>query len=148
MNQVSYSKNQIDSLGTNISLAPRKQWSLAEWISNFLQDDHPYYADYDADDTYGSVHDPMPGGDADGLYEDVLEDGIFESLLIICLAAALVFLIVYRQQRQEAHRRGEGAAANVQPNAQPANEEAPNRGLFPQPGDPNLNDWAAGGVGH
>ncbi|KAA8575524.1 hypothetical protein MFRU_002g00310 [Monilinia fructicola] len=127
---------------------PRKQWSLAEWISNFLQDDHPYYADYDADDVYGSVHDPMPGGDADGLYDDIIDDGLFESLIIIGLAAALVFLIVYRQQRQEAHRRGEGAAANAQQNAQPANGEAPNRGLFPQPGDANFNDWVAGGVGH
>ncbi|CAD6445418.1 27f8a0ef-c465-4a98-83bd-248810f2d51e [Sclerotinia trifoliorum] len=127
---------------------PRKQWSLGEWISNFLQDDHPYYADYDADDAYSSVHDPMPGGDADGLYDDILDDGLVESLIIIGLAAALVFLIVYRQQRQEAHRMGEGAAANAQQNAQPLNGEVPNRGLFPRPGDANFDDWVAGGVGH
>ncbi|TGO12688.1 hypothetical protein BTUL_0084g00470 [Botrytis tulipae] len=124
---------------------PKKQWSLAEWVSNFLQDDHPYYADYDAEDAYGSVHDPMPGGDADGLYDDILDDGLVESLIIIGLAAALVFLIVYRQQRQEAHRRGE-APANAQ--QQPVNGEVQNGGLFPQPGDANFNDWAAGGVGH
>lgn len=87
----------------------------------------------------------MPGGDADGLYDDILDDGLVESLIIIGLAAALVFLIVYRQQRQEAHRRGE-QPANAQ--QQPANGEVQNGGLFPQPGDANFNDWAAGGVGH
>lgn len=92
----------------------------------------------------------MPGGDADGLYDDILDDGLLESLIIIGLAAALVFLIVYRQQRQEAHQRGEGlvAPANAQQNVQPVNGEVPNRGLFPQPGDANFNDWVAGGVGH
>jgi SEL1 protein len=94
----------------------------------------------------------MPGGDSDGFYDDIIDDGIIESLVIIGLAAALVFLIYYRQQHQLAHRRGEVAArvpAGDQPPAdgqhpQPLNE----RGVFPQPGDPELNDWVAGGVGH
>ena len=89
----------------------------------------------------------MPGGDADGLYDDLIEDGIIESLIIIGLAAALVFLIVYRQQRQEAHRRGAGAGADAQRQAV-GGQAQQDRGVFPQPGDPNFNDWMAGGVGH
>lgn len=120
---------------------------MAEWISNFLQDDHPYYADADYDDNYLPENDPMPGGDADGLYDDPLDDGILESFIIIGLAAALVFLIYYRQQHQLAHRRDE--AARGQQGDQPAQDQAQeDRGLFPQPGDPEFGQWVAGGVGH
>jgi len=130
--------------------APKKQWSLSEWISNFLRDDHLYYGDADYDDNYLPEADNMPGGDADGLYDDILDDGIFESLIIIVLAAALVFLIYYRQQHQLAHRLDEEAARAQQeqqaaPGAQPQQE---NRGLFPQPGDPDFQQWLAGGIGH
>lgn len=116
-----------------------------------MQDDHPYYGDSDYDDTnYLSDADPMPGGDSDGFYDEAIDDGIIESLVIIALAAALVFLIYYRQQHQLAHRRGEaarvpgGADDPAQPPHLPVNE----RGVFPAPGDPELNDWVAGGVGH
>lgn len=80
--------------------------------------------------------------DADGLYDDIVDDGILESLVILGLCAALLFLIWYRQQRQQPHRReavgvlNRGAAAPAQ------------QGLFPQPGDPEFAQWAPGGVGH
>jgi SEL1 protein len=96
----------------------------------------------------------MPGGDADadGLYDDPLDDGILESLIIIGLAAALVFLIYYRQQHQLAHRRGEEAARARQQGEQAAPEaqqpQPEDRGLFPQPGDPEFQQWVAGGIGH
>jgi SEL1 protein len=125
---------------------------LAEWISNFLQDDHPYYADADYEDNYLPANDPMPGGDADGMYDDIIDDGILESFIIIGLAAALVFLIYYRQQHQLAHRQNE-EAARAQQGGQPAPEgqqeqAQEGRGLFPQPGDPEFGQWVAGGVGH
>ncbi|PQE03262.1 ubiquitin- ligase sel1 ubx2 protein [Rutstroemia sp. NJR-2017a BBW] len=85
----SFTHGKVNSIIDEPNLAPQKQWSLSEWISNFLQDDHPYYADNDDDDNYISANDPMPGGDADGLYDDLIEDGIIESLIIIGLAAAL-----------------------------------------------------------
>ncbi|TVY84737.1 Protein sel-1-like protein [Lachnellula suecica] len=133
--------------------APKKQWSLSEWISNFLQDDHPYYGDADYDDNYLPDDDPMPGGDADGLYDDIIDDGFLESLIILGLAGALVFLIYYRNQRQQVHRRQEEAARAQQGNQQAAGGQAQqpqggDRGLFPQPGDPEFGQWAAGGVGH
>jgi SEL1 protein len=110
------------------------------------------------DDNYdnGIYDDTMPGGDP-GLGD--LDDSLFESLIIIGLAAALVFLVMYRQQRQQAARRrdeegrrqqqqqqqppvgGQGAAAVNQ-------QQGVDRGLFPQPGDPDAWQWAAGGVGH
>lgn len=128
-------------------LAPKKQWSVSEWISNFLRDDHIYYGDADYDDNYLPENDPMPGGDADGLYDDIIDDGILESLAIVGLAAALVFLIYYRQQRQMANRRGEegGAQDGHEAQQQPQGDQG---NLFPQPGDPALAQWLAGGVGH
>lgn len=93
----------------------------------------------------------MPGGDADGMYDDILDDGLLETLIVLGLAGALVFLIYYRNQRQVAHRRNEGLgeAAQHQPGqavAQPRAQE--DRGFFPQPGDPDFNNWVAGGIGH
>ena len=125
---------------------------MSEWISNFLRDDHLYYGDNDFDDNYLPENDPMPGGDVEGLYEDI-DDGILESIIIIGLAAALVFLIYYRQQHQLAHRRGE-EAARAQRGGQAAQDgqdqqaQQEDRGLFPQPEDPEFGQWVAGGVGH
>jgi SEL1 protein len=95
----------------------------------------------------------MPGGDVDGFYDDIIDDGILESLIIIGLAATLVFLIYYRNQHQQAHRRQEEANRAQQGNQPAADVQAQqpqgqDQGLFPQPGDPALNDWVAGGVGH
>lgn len=127
--------------------APKKQWSLSEWISNFLREDHMYYGDADYDENYLPANDPMPGGDADGIYEDILDDGLIESLVIVGLAAALVFLIYWRQQHQLAHRRG-ADAARVQNGDAPEQQAQEDRGMFPQPGDPEFGQWVAGGVGH
>jgi SEL1 protein len=134
-------------------VAPKKQWSMSEWISNFLRDDHLYYGDNGYDDNYPPETDPMPGGDVDGLYEDIIDDGILESIIILGLAAALVVLIYYRQQHQLAHRRGEEAARGQQVDqvAQDGQRQQPpqeDRGVFPQPGDPEFGQWVAGGVGH
>lgn len=107
-----------------------------------------YYGD-DFDDNYLPENDPMPGGDADGLYDDIGDDGILESLLIIVLAGALVGLIYYRQQRQLAHRRvqeAEAAQNGAPHDGQPQAQQ--DIGLFPQPGDPAFGQWVAGGVGH
>jgi SEL1 protein len=86
----------------------------------------------------------MPGGDSDGMYDDLIDDGIVESLIIIMLAGALVFLIYYRQQRLAAHGRNDRDEDN-----RPAQGQQPqDRGLFPQPGDPEFGQWVACGVGH
>lgn len=83
------------------------------------------------------------------MYDELIDDGIIESLIILTLAGALVFLIYYRQQRQLAHGRNEADGAGEQENAQVAQRQQPqDRGLFPQPGDPDFRQWVAGGVGH
>lgn len=88
----------------------------------------------------------MPGGQADGMYDDIIDDGILESLIIITLAGALVFLIYYRQQRQlAAHAANQQAGGNQQV---PQGQQPQDRGFFPQPGDPEFGQWVAGGVGH
>ncbi|KAB5549667.1 ubiquitin-protein ligase sel1 [Coniochaeta sp. 2T2.1] len=92
--------------------APKKDWSLSEWIANFIDDEMRYYEQlYDEDYDDAGM---MPGGDGDitgGIAGDgVDDDGIFESLVIVGLAAALVFLLLYRQQRQAQARREEEQA--------------------------------------
>ncbi|KAK4128666.1 HCP-like protein [Parathielavia appendiculata] len=131
--------------------APRKEWSLTDWINNFLQDEAQYYDDV-YDDLYED-HDTMPGGDPLDF-----DDGIMESVVILGLAAFLAFLIMYRQQRQQAarqqeedvrrrqqqhHAAAQGGAA-VEDQQQPQQE----RGFFPRPGDPDFGQWGVGGVGH
>lgn len=91
----------------------------------------------------------MPGGDDDSMYDELLDDGILESLMILTLAGALVFLIYYRQQRQlGAHGRNGGDAARQQEDEQRDHgQQAQDGGLFPQPGDPDFGQWVAGGIG-
>jgi len=128
--------------------APHQEWSLGEWVANFLQDDGSYHGDDPYDDMYD---DAMPTGD-DGLPDDI-DDGVLESLIIVGLAAALVFLIYYRQQRRQAHareqeeaRRRQGGGQNIAQGLPRADER--DRGVFPRPGDPGLANWVAGGIGH
>lgn len=96
----------------------------------------------------------MPGGDSDGMYDDIIDDGIIESLVLIGLGAALVFLIYYRQARQLAHRQNEQGQQGQQAGQEQQQNGAVNGagvnggGLFPQPGDPAFGQWVAGGVGH
>jgi SEL1 protein len=94
----------------------------------------------------------MPGGDDDSLYDELIDDGILESLIILTLAGALVFLIYYRQQRQLGGRGRNGANGGGQEQndgqAAQGQQQPQDRGLFPQPGDPEFGQWIAGGVGH
>ena len=160
---------QLQTCQTNETglLEPRKEWSLSEWISNFLEEEHPYYhsADSDEDNNVDSagIQDPMPGGD--GLYDEI-DEGILESLLIIGLAAALVFLVYYRQQRAMHHRRMREQRRQEEQQQQVPTHELqgqaivgqapplqqglqPEDGFFPPPGDPNDHgQWMAGGIGH
>ncbi|KAF6234991.1 hypothetical protein HO173_006921 [Letharia columbiana] len=132
---------------------PKKEWSLSEWISNFLEEPHPYY--HGADDDYDEpLPEGMPGGDDD--YYAEIDDSILESLIIVGLAAALAFLVYYRQQRQTNHRREMETQRGNDPvrpeNGIPPEERLPGQqadgGFFPPPDDPNFRRWVAGGVGH
>lgn len=110
---------------------PRKDWSLSDWIANFLQDEY-YYDEYN--DLYG---DAMTGSDGQPRGDELDEDGVIDSLIILGLAAIIVFLVYYRQQRQQqAHRQADENAAR------------PAGAAPPQPGDPQFAQWGAGGVGH
>jgi len=71
---------------------------------------------------------------------------MLETLIILGLAATLAFLVWFRQQRQMRERR-EREAQQQQAGGQVPQAEA-DRGVFPPPGDPEVLDWAAGGVGH
>ncbi|KAF2207321.1 hypothetical protein CERZMDRAFT_62945 [Cercospora zeae-maydis SCOH1-5] len=140
----------------------RKRRSFAEWLDDFLEADAAYYQDYEgyeADDWDGT--EPMPGGDDYWDADGELDDDILETLLIGGLLAALAGLFWYRQQRAREieRRRREVVAAQpgevqqplqqeVQQDDQDQQQEAEDGGLFPPPGDPNWNNWVAGGIGH
>ncbi|KAG9242603.1 hypothetical protein BJ878DRAFT_464063 [Calycina marina] len=125
---------------------PQKQWSLSEWINNFLQEDPSYLGEYD--DEYLPEGDPMPGGDADGMYDDVIFEGlgILDYLLAMSFIFALIALIFHRRRvaGEVERQRQEGQQGGQQ---QPPLQQD-DRGVFPGVGDPEFNQWVAGGVGH
>lgn len=102
---------------------------------------------------------PIPGGDddednadhyfgAEG-YDDLFDDGLLESLVIIGLAAVLAVLVYWRQQRQQQQQRQEQARRQQQGvGQQQPQAQAQGGGFFPNPGDPAWGQWVAGGIGH
>jgi SEL1 protein len=138
-----YYANFPEDIVSNPRAEPKKDWSLSEWVANFLQDDRPYYDDILYDDIFDDTI-PAAGDGAD------LDDGaLVETLIILSLVAALALLVYYRQQRQQQAQRREEEARRRQgaplPQQQPVQQD---RGLFPQPGDPDFANWMAGGIGH
>ncbi len=109
----------------------KKDWSLSEWINNFIEGDLIYEDDY-YEDYYDA--NTIEGG------EFLDDSNVLESLLIIGVTIALVGLVWWRQriqlQRAEAEerrRREQGlppAAPMMDPDLM---------GRFP--------GWAAGGMG-
>lgn len=129
----------------------KKDWSLSEWINNFVQDDF-YYDDGLYDDYYD---DTMPGGDAPHYAGDGEDDGFIDTVIIMGLALSLAFFVYYRQQRERAEQarrqreqQQQGVVGDDVGGAPPAAPAQNNGGFFPPPGDPNFAGWAAGGVGH
>lgn len=82
----------------------------------------------------------------DGFYDDLdldIDENLLEGLIIVALAATLLILVYVRQQRNR-QRENAGAAGGV-PGVPPGGDD---RGMFPQPGQPEFAQWVAGGVGH
>ncbi|KAI0396502.1 hypothetical protein F5Y17DRAFT_419338 [Xylariaceae sp. FL0594] len=136
--------------------APRKDWTWSEWIQNFLQDESRYY-----EDSYEDYYDDsMTGSDGQPMGDELADDldGFLDSFLILSLVGSIMFLVWYRAQRVQAHRRAQEDAAQQQQQQQyggvglgaggfhPAqNPQAP---PVPPGGDPNFPPWGAGGIGH
>ena len=123
-----------------------KNWSFGEWIQNFMRYDNlPYLVSEEEEGLYDNVYDDtITGGD---MYDDVYDDdGLSDNFLIIGVVLALMLLLYYRQVRQQRHdeqqgRRGQQAGDQGQ-------DGQNDRGVFPGPGDPNVANWMAGGIGH
>ena len=88
----------------------------------------------------------MPGAGDDFL--DDVDDGLLEMLIIAGLAATLAFLVYYRNQRAAEHRQRNAQQGDAPGQAPGAQQGQGDRGVFPQPGDPDFMNWAAGGIGH
>lgn len=110
------------------SIEKKKEWSLAEWINNFLEEDGVPYDDDYVDDMY----DGTLGNDD----ENIL-DGVVESTLIIGITLALVLLLWWRQRMQQQH------AQNVEGERQNQRQQQDNP-INPEDAFPG---WAGGGMG-
>ena len=149
---------KVNSIKADDEHEPRKTRSFSEWIAHFLEHadeqdrDRGQVDDMELDSVIFGGNGAMPGGEEN--YDD-LDEGLLESLIIIGLAATLAFLVYYRQQRQLQNQRivdvvpGVDAQRNaaVAPGPVPGANEG-ERGFFPNPGDPDWDQWVAGGVGH
>ncbi|KAI4684659.1 uncharacterized protein J4E88_004100 [Alternaria novae-zelandiae] len=134
----------------------KKQWTLSEWLNAFLEAELAGWDDYEADD-YDDTHTAGDDFYGDGYHGDEIDSDILESLIILALSGALAFLLYYRTQRQ---RRQEEERRRQQEQQQQLNQGVPvqqqqaqgqppqDRGMFPNPGDPEFMNWVAGGVGH
>ena len=160
--------NHLESGGmlTWMYAEPKKEWSFSDWVTNFLAEPHPYYHGADGEEEY--LDDPLPDHDLPGSdddYYDELDESLAESLIIVGLAAALAFLVYYRQQRQMRPGQGQGQDQEAQPQQDQAQDQAQAQGqaqvqgqdlpgqqadggFFPPQDDPNFGQWVAGGVGH
>ncbi|KAK9777249.1 hypothetical protein SCAR479_05978 [Seiridium cardinale] len=122
----------------------KKDWSLSEWVANFLSDERFQFDDGQYDDLYDEG---IVGSDGQPFDEDDLE-GVVDSLIILFIAAAIVALVWYRNARQQAHREAEDNAARAGGVGRPP---APQPRAVPQPGIPGLQPFqplGAGGIGH
>lgn len=153
----------------------KPQRTFTEWVKNFWENaeeqlarEHAtMLAEGDLDMDLGGpegTHEPMPGGD-DHFYEE-FDDGIFESLIILGLAATLAILVFWRQQRQlQGQRRLREQQRRLQEQLHTAGQRQDQaaagqgghdgdagaqeeRGLFPDAGQPEFRQWVAGGIGH
>ncbi|KAF7718183.1 Uncharacterized protein PECH_005644 [Penicillium ucsense] len=133
----------------------RPSRTLKEWIAAFIENDvADYYNDlYEGREDDDDFMAPVQSDQGDGYYDDLdldIDDAVLEGLLIVGLAATLLVLVYIRQQQQR--NRENANAANQAANANGGGNEMENnnndRGLFPQPGDPEFAQWVAGGVGH
>lgn len=154
--------------------APRKRYTFSEWVFNFLAADLEAYeaevlgaAEAHGGDLGLDEWNAGGGGGGNGLADEYygdewadIDDGIIEMMFIMSLAAVLALLVWYRNRRQMEERRAReerergaaaapgGVAAAVGGADAHAPGQQPDGGFFPQPGDPNFLNWAAGGIGH
>jgi len=123
---------------TDLQAEPKKDWSIGEWIANFLQDDGPYGFDPLYEDLYDDGALPPPVGSEDD------DAGLVDALVILVLVAALVVMIWYRNYRQAQARRAQ--EERLRQGLAPLPAEAPGVGLLPGAG-PDFAAFAAGGLG-
>ncbi|EFQ86819.1 hypothetical protein CFE70_010314 [Pyrenophora teres f. teres 0-1] len=134
----------------------KEKWTFFEWVNAFLEAELAVWDDYEPEDydDHGDYY-------GDGYHGDDIDSDILESLVILALSGALAFLLYYRtqrQRRQEEERRrqqeqqqqlnNQGIPVPQQQQQQPQVQRQQDRGLFPNPDDPEFMNWVAGGVGH
>jgi SEL1 protein len=123
--------------------AVKKDFSLSEWLSAFLEAELAGWDDYEPDD----YEDHIDGGD--GYYGDDIDSDILESLVILALSGALAFLLYYRAQRQRRQEEERQRQQLQHLQAQGLAPAAPAQPAQQQDAGFNPNDmfWAGGGAG-
>lgn len=110
-----------------------KEWSLSEWIANFLQDNNLYDDELYAEDGL----DGTIGGGGEGLEDG----GLLESVVIIGVTSGLVLLLWWRQRVQQANAQADDERRRNR--GQPAHQAQGDQGE----GIGGFREWAAGGIG-
>ncbi|PNY25012.1 Protein sel-1 [Tolypocladium capitatum] len=110
-----------------------KDWSLGEWIANFLDDNLLPEDELYVVDTFDGTIGAGQRGDDDG--------GVLESVLIIGITMSLVCLLWWRQRMQQAHAEAEDERRRNQ--GQPAHPPQGDQGDRAD----GFRGWAAGGIG-
>jgi SEL1 protein len=158
---------------TQCCLETRPARTFKEWIITFLENDDEEEARYQAQ-LYGQREDGneiLTGGSTGrraendrrnedtGYYDELdldIDESLLEGLVIVALAATLLILVYVRQQRNRQRENANNAGAAPAAGRQVPNNNINNnnnndnndRGLFPQPGQPEFRQWVAGGIGH
>lgn len=113
-----------------------KDWSLSEWIANFLQDDNLYdddlYSESGLDGTIGAGEEGLGDG------------GVLESVVIIGVTSGLVLLLWWRQRVQQAHAHAQADEERRRNQGRPAHQA---QGGDQGDGADGFRRWAAGGIG-
>ncbi|KOS19164.1 Protein sel-1 -like protein 1 [Escovopsis weberi] len=124
----------------------KKDWSLSEWIANFLQEDGLIFEQDYFDDMYD--------GQTLGGEDDLMEGGLVESVLIVGITMSLLLLLWWRGRMQQRQQQQQQQAQRNQQQPHGRNDDARrNQGQQGRQGqdDFNPNDpfpaWAAGGLG-
>ncbi|KAM3483672.1 hypothetical protein MY8738_002861 [Beauveria namnaoensis] len=126
-----YPRSDMRGILTNAA-EKKKDWSLSEWINNFIEGDLLYDDEY-FEDYYDA--NTIEGGE---IFDD---SNVLESLLIIGVTFALVGLVWWRQRLQMQRAEAEERRRREQglPPGAPVMMDPNMMGGFP--------GWAAGGIG-
>ena len=135
----------INSIGQDdlaIKMEPKPKWTFMQAFKDILRkwtEEDPLLAQGEQqEEEYDVTEGYMP----EGAEFDDFDDDWVESLIILGLCGAVALLLWWRNTRNLRFQREQRLAAAANAEQAPPVEEDENRGLFPDPNDPNNPEFA------